>query len=140
MTVSLTNAPTPFVYNCLVEKIFFPDAQHNIIWVDPYQHADNAEQEIPEQFRQCCYVIYEEIIALEAYAVYKVAAAFLELFNGEELIGLIRVLSSYRNNCNIMTSAFRKVFLQFATLKYLVIGHWMISFKICLPVKEWSVT
>lgn len=58
-----------FVYNCLIENLFFPDIQHNIIWIDPYQHAGNSEQENVGDLRQAFCGIFEERIRLEFYAV-----------------------------------------------------------------------
>lgn len=50
---------------------------------------------------------------LEVYAVYVVVAAYVELFNGEELFECMPELSPYRNNCNFVQLTSRTGFLQF---------------------------
>lgn len=45
--------------------------------------------------------------------MYNVVSAYLERFNGEEVVGHMCVLSPYQKNCRIMQLLFTKVFLQF---------------------------
>lgn len=56
----------------------------------------NADPENVEKLRQGCCGMYEEKSPLEFYAVYTVVGAYMERLIGEELIGLMLVLSSYK--------------------------------------------
>lgn len=74
----------------------------------PVRSLENTEHDNVNELIQTSYIINEEIIPLEAYAVLTVD--YLERFDGDDLTFHVRILLRNLNHCNIALLAFRNVF------------------------------